>query len=519
MASYKQQAFERSLERARQQRDPEKERRLRRAREDFGYFCRYYMSEGFSTPFATYQLDVVDIVSRRGLTSEQVENLSRYIKSDRRDVLQPSDNLDGLLDLEPRDHGKSTRMSTAFPLWLVCTRPEVFPVIIGANRTRAVDFIDTIKAEIEDSDRILEDFGDLKGGTWKADKITLANGNAIAALGSGEGIRGIKDRYRRPTHIICDDLLKDDEVESKAARDKLYKWFKRTVMNLGKDAFIVLVNTILHPDDLPSRLLAEIRDGKLGNWAGLWFSATTEGSLRGDPIWPERWSKEDLQAKRESLGPVIYATEWDNEPLAESDRKFRRDWFVYYELSDVNPAGMRIIAAVDPATGTSMGDYSAIVIVGALDHIFYVLDAWGERVSDMGLIGKLADLYAVWQPRTVLFEEIGFQKIYKNLVIREAAKMGVALPVEGYKQGASKQLRISSLSPLVESGVIRFRKNQTLLLDQLENFPKDHDDLPDALEMCTSRLMGAGGGPAKGWTYTMRRKTEEIIGKARRFYG
>jgi predicted phage terminase large subunit-like protein len=519
MANYKQQAFSRAIARAQKQADPEKEARLKRAEKDFGFFCRHYMSEGFTVPFGRYQLEVVDIVSRRGITEGQAQKLSGYIKQDRQDVLVPSENLSGLLDLEPRDHGKSTRMSTAFPLWLVCTRPGVFPVIIGANRTRALDFLSTIKQDIEDGDRILEDFGDLKGPTWKSDKITLANGNAIAALGSGEGIRGIKDRYRRPTHIICDDLLKDDEVESKASRDKLYKWFKRTVMNLGKDAFIVLVNTILHPDDLPSRLIKEIREGKLKNWSGLWFSATTRGGLQGSPIWPERWSIEDLQEKRESLGPVIYATEWDNEPMAESDRKFRREWFVTYDLSDVNPAGMRIIAAVDPATGASMGDYSAIVIVGAVDHVFYVLEAWGGRVSDIGLISKLVDLYGVWRPREVLFEEIGFQRIYKDLVVREAAKLGVPLPMEGIKQSVSKQLRISALSPLVESGVIRFRKNQSLLMDQLENFPRDHDDLPDALEMCTSRLMGVGTGQARGFTYAVRRKTEDIINKARRFYG
>jgi phage terminase large subunit-like protein len=91
--------------------------------------------------------------------------------------------------------------------------------------------------------------------------------------------------------------------------------------------------------------------------------------------------------------------------------------------------------------------------------------------------------------------------------------------MEGIKQSVSKQLRISALSPLVESGVIRFRKNQSLLMDQLENFPRDHDDLPDALEMCTSRLMGVGTGQARGFTYAVRRKTEDIINKARRFYG
>lgn len=44
------------------------------------------------------------------------------------------------------------------------------------------------------------------------------------AVGAGQALRGIKNKFQRPTHIICDDLLKDDEVESATVRKKLYTW-------------------------------------------------------------------------------------------------------------------------------------------------------------------------------------------------------------------------------------------------------------------------------------------------------
>jgi len=54
----------------------------------------------------------------------------------------------------------------------------------------------------------------------------------------------------------------------------------------------------------------------------------------------------------------------------------------------------------------------------------------------------------------------------------------------------NKEFRISKLSPLVEAGIIVFYKDrQKLLLEQLEEFPKGHDDLPDALEMAISELI------------------------------
>lgn len=178
--------------------DPEKEARIKRATQDFAYFCQYYLKEAFPIPFAEYQKIIIDIINKQAITEVDVKSLKKFIKKDRHIYLKVSEKLEGILDLEPRDHGKTTRMSQALPLWLVLTRAGVFPVVVGVSRESATNFIESIKLELENNDRILEDFGDLKGRTWKKNKITLKNGNAIAAVGANEGIRGIKDKYRRP---------------------------------------------------------------------------------------------------------------------------------------------------------------------------------------------------------------------------------------------------------------------------------------------------------------------------------
>ncbi len=380
-------------------------------------------------------------------------------------------------------------MSQAFPLWLALTKRHVFPVIAGASKEKATDFLDYIKFELENNALLKEDFGEQKGGIWKKNKITLRNGNAIAAIGAGEAIRGLKDKTTRPTHIICDDLLKDKEVESKTSREHLYRWFKRVIMNLGKDALIVIVNTIMHPDDLPSRLLAEIKEGsKLKSWIGLRFSAITP---EGKPLWPQRWSLADIEKKKTDLGSHIFATEWENEPLPDEERKFRKDWFQGYELQEIRNSRFKIVMAVDPATGKETGDYSAIVIAGRHEKgQIYVLDADGEKISDMRLISKIIAKYKAYKPTKIVFEIQAFQEIYKNQLLREATREGIVLPITGIKHTGNKEFRISKLSPLVEAGIIVFQKErQKLLLDQLEEFPKGHDDLPDALEMAVSALI------------------------------
>ena len=466
--------------------DPEKAARKERAKRDFFYFCNYYLKEAFPTPFAEYQKVVIDIINKRALTKAHIRALKPFIKSDYHKYLRPTAQLAGILDAEPRDHGKTTRMTQALPLWLAVTQENQFPVIIGASLDVACDhFLDSIKFEIENNERIKEDYGDLKGRVWKRNKIILKNRNAIAAVGSRGAVRGIKDRYRRPTTIICDDLLKEDEVESKREREKLYRWFKRVVMNLGKDALIIVVNTIMHPNDLISTLFLELEEkDRLKGWIGIRLRAITPD---GKPLWPQRWSLEKLEQKRKDLGSEAFSTEWLNEPLEEGAKKFRKGWFKYFDLSDIPWSSLPRTMAVDPATGKETGDYSAIVIVASDGNFYYVLEAWAKRISDLDLIRKIIELYRIWKPQTIRFEIQTFQEIYKNQLLREAMKEGIMLPVEGVKHTQNKEFRISKLSPLVEAGLIKFRKEQRLLLEQLENFPKDFDDLPDALEMAITK--------------------------------
>jgi predicted phage terminase large subunit-like protein len=465
----------------------ERRERAERASQDFGFFCQYYLSHAFNLPMAEYQRVIIEVINSGEVRREHIAILSRHVKEKARSCLREG-RFEGLLDIEPRDHGKTTRMAQAFPLWLVLTKQNIFPVIVSASSDSARDILESIRFELEHNERILDDFGGLKGEIWTGRKITLKNGNAIAALGAGQSARGIKDRYKRPTHIICDDLLKDQEVESKVSRDKVYRWFKRVVMNLGKGAKVIIVNTILHPDDLPSRLLKEIETETLKDWVGIVFSAITP---EGKPLWSERWSLEDIEKKREQLGSFVFATEWMNEPIAEEERKFKPEWFQFYEQSELrNIRFERVVMAVDPAVGKATGDYSAFVVVGiTANGQVYVLDAEGEKISDLVLIRRITDKYIAWRPDKILFETQTFQEIYKNQLLREALREGIVLPVKGIKHTVNKELRISKLSPLVEAGIILFKRTQSLLLQQLEEFPRGHDDLPDALEMAVSEAI------------------------------
>lgn len=461
--------------------DAAKAERLRSAEVDFFAFARTYLPHYFSSEPAEYHRILVDIINAEAFTEEHIGRLKPLIKGDYHRYMRPTQHLAGIVDVEPRGFSKSTRFALAYPLWRVLFKKSVFPVIFGASQEAANGAILYLQEEIEQNERLFEDFGDLRGDTWKANFITLSNGSAIAARGAGATTRGMKHGPHRPDLVICDDILKDDAAESRTQRDKVYRWFKRTVYPLGdgSSTLFVVINTIFHNDDIVNRLLDEIDTGDLEHWVGLRFAAFTPS---GASLWPVAKPPEMLERLRRSMGTIAFSTEMMNEPMSDEDSLFRKDWLRIERTFDSDPAKMRIYMGVDPATGAH--DMSAIVVVGIdADGVVRVLDAFGKTMSPDAFTRKLIDMHQIWKPRLIGWEDVTFQKVFRQTVMREAARSGTHLPIKGLLTGGlSKEARLTKLSPLVESGLIRFRGEHRELTDQLITFPKGRfDDLPDAL--------------------------------------
>ena len=78
-----------------------------------------------------------------------------------------------------------------------------------------------------------------------------------------------------------------------------------------------------------------------------------------------------------------------------------------------------------------------------------------------------------------------FQEFFKTELVKRSRQAGAYLPAKGVKTRKDKGLRIESLQPLVHDGILRFKKNQTALIEQLLHYPlAESDDGPDCLALC-----------------------------------
>lgn len=475
--------------------------RLARASTDFTFFCEWYLKEYFFCPPADYQRILYDVIQTRELTPDQCRRLTSLVPKAFRGTFRPRKGIRGIVDVEPRQHGKSTRMTFAYPLWCLLFKKVWFVIIIGASRDDAEGQMDNIKFALETNERILADFPpqtpEGSGRTWSKSHLQLANGTAVLARGKGGSMRGLRHKQHRPDLVIVDDTFKDQESGSSLIRDKVYKWFSRTVIPLGDSALFVVVNTITNEDDLPSRLLDDIRCGRKDNWIGLRFSAECPplpGEDHGRPLWPERYSWEDLKAKQREVGSIAYAIEYLSEPLSDEDRIFKSAWIVRARAADI-PRGLKIYGGVDPATGAH--DQSAMVTIGVdkAGGKIYVLHVAGKTMSTDAFTRQIIDSYRVYHHRRIVMETVQFQAVYKDIIVRQAWGEGLKIPLRGMTPGrASKTVRLMSISPLVENGILVFGPGAEALIDQLVGYPAaGYDDLCDALYYAVKASEGRGG--------------------------
>lgn len=476
--NYRTKAIEKALSKVEIKSDPEKKKRIERAQKDFWFFCFYYLRHKFSDEPAKFHRVLIEIYNKRKITKKQIEELRNLLPEDSFKYIKETKKLEGIVNCWPREHGKTT-IAEAYLLWNAVFKKEKLQLIIASSKEMAESILENIKGDIEEGVYLYEDFGELKGEKWKNDEIKLSNGSIIIAKGIDSSFRGLRKGTSRPTLILLDDVMKDETAYSPTLREKIYRKFKRAVLPLSRDAFVIITNTILHNEDLPSRLLGEIEEGKLKDWIGMRFEAITP---KGEPLWPARWPLEKLNKKKEQLGSIAFAQEYLNRPMSDEDRLFKEEWIEYYEDKEL-PEDLTVAAGVDPATGKEHGDYSAIVVVGKDRRgIIYVLETYVKKVSPQRFMEQLFEVYRRWKPKTIVFEEVAFQEVYKKFILEEASKRGIYLPIKGIKPRGSKELRASKLSPLVENGLIKFKRNQKEVIEQLLNFPKGaHDDGVDAL--------------------------------------
>ena len=394
-----------------------------------------------------------------------------------------------IVNMPPR-HTKSEFASYFLPAWMIGSNPQL--KIIQATHTAelAVRFGRKTKT-LMDSDEYKEVFKTrLREDSQAAGRWETEQGGEYFAVGVQGAVTG-----RGADLLIIDDPHSEQDAYSTTAYEKAYEWYTSGPrQRLQPGAKIVLVMTRWSQKDLTGLLLANQKEAKADHWHVVEFPAIMD---HGSPVWPEYWKLEELEKVKATLPVAKWNAQWMQKPTSEEGALIKREWWRVWK-HDFIPTLHHVIQSYDTAfMKKETSDYSAITTWG----VFYpdqdsganliLLDAIKGRYEFPELRRLALEQYKYWNPETVIIES----KASGLPLTYELRQMDIPVVNFTPSKGNDKHVRVNSVAPLFESGMIwapdqRFAEE---VIEECAAFPYgDHDDLVDSTTQAIMRFRQGG---------------------------
>lgn len=374
-----------------------------------------------------------------------------------------------MINVPPR-FGKTYISSKMFPSWYRGRHEKSEIIQTSYSSTRAVSYTRWVR-DVCESEAYRAIFPPVRvrkdkraAGEWYTE-----NGGIHIGAGAGGGITG------QGAHLaIIDDPVKDyEEAVSAVVQDKIWDWYRSTLYTrLYVNAAVIVIMTRWVTDDLCGRL---IEHEGLAESGGVWHRLSMPiMDAHGKSLWPERYSEDEIQSIRDSVGEKIFQALYMQEPVDAVERLFADPKF------GEGPPGLRLMAYLDPAFGGA--DYSAFT-AGGMDR----------RNGDEGLIhitrGHLwrGSIDVTYNRVEKYCRDLGISVLYvesnqaQKAVAHEFRRRGII--VKEITSTVNKHVRIQN-NVKIHWSRLRFSRavdqdylKQVLLYSELAR----HDDAPDSL--------------------------------------
>lgn len=317
--------------------------------------------------------------------------------------------------------------------------------------------------------------------------------------------------------IIEDDMITEDNFRSLEAilfalelhrqAENLLEDYSGRIITVGNRWTFNDLNHYIHTEEPNTAILSVSVHGPnlSGKYSCRHLPEPVMELLRRmpDPIWPERFTKDDLAKLLEKLKPRIFSAQYLNNPADPDAVDFQQDWLKYCELDLINgtpciiydddPVPMplsecNLYVTWDPAVGGKYATSKNAIAVTAID--------WKGRASllreylkkedphqSMITFIKFCSIYRHWLSASGM-EEVLFQKVLKSDLQRTASEMKVNLRLKriptSTRQNKDQRIR-TALTSWFEGGKAYVRRGCNNFLEQysmfgVPNAPRDMID-------------------------------------------
>lgn len=402
-----------------------------------------------------------------------------------------------IINMPPR-HTKSEFASYLLPAWFLGRFPQKKIIQCSNTAELAVGFGRKVR-NLVDGDTYSKVFPNVAlrhdskaAGRWS----TNMNGEYFA-IGVGGTVTG-----KGADLLIIDDPHSEQEAALAAndpgIYDKVYEWFTSGPrQRLQPGGAIVIVMTRWGKRDLTGQVVKAAAQRGGEEWEVVEFPAILPS---GNPLWPQFWSIEELQALKNELPNPKWQAQYQQAPTSESSAIVKREWWQIWEGENPPFCDYTLMSWDTAFEKNNRADYSACTLWGVFEHPddsginqtnIILLNAFRDRLEFPELKRKVLQEYKDWEPDSMIIEK----KASGAPLIYELRSMGVSVQEFTPTRGNDKISRLNAVSDLFASGRVWAPNTQWAeeVIDEVASFPSgEHDDYVDAVSLALSRFRKGG---------------------------
>ena len=386
--------------------------------------------------------------------------------------------------LVPRSTFKSTFFTVGRTIQAICQDRNSRVLIANATLANAQKFVGEMKDQVRKNETLKKLYGEFYEPKlrWNEDEFDVMGKGLgskeanVTAVGVGGNL--VSQHY---SHIICDDLVNNENSSTRYQADKVIDWWKKAFSLLDYDGEMIIIGTRWSYYELYS-------------WIQEKFSEKIDVYIRGaykddgKLYFPELLNEEKLKELRGLQGSYIFSAFYLNDPVDESSALIKKSQIKYWGEGDaVLPGNLNVFSVCDPAVSQAeTADESSIITVGVdTDNNWWILETRSGQWTTYELIEQLFAVHAQWKPITMTLEVIGQAQGIMLPIHDEEERRKIYLPLVEItsRPQIKKEIRIRSvLQPRFERGKVFIKRDMFDLEEQIIHFPRSkRDDMIDAL--------------------------------------
>lgn len=392
------------------------------------------------------------------------------------------ENPDGIYlagkQLIPTHNSKSSMVTLAYPLWLIFQNPHLNILIVSNEASLAETFGIKLREYIKKYGAYfgvhLSESKHSSTHLMFEDKKGLAG--SIKLVGANGSITG-----RDADYIIIDDPYKGFEDITPTLLQKRIDWFDTIIeQRIESHTKLAILHTRWHSNDLQGYF----KKNRSEDYHFISFPAIKEN---GEQLWPEKYTIEKLEKKRENIGERLFQSIFQQKPIDDSSNFFDLNKFHWHappeELTTIQMCRGWDVASSDPGkndftAGVPMyllNDNKSILITDFVHGQFgkdtsqeiknqIILDGHDNiSIIETGVAAAGALLYDNWE------QQLPGYFLERAIPVPNNSKADRATPLKDYIYDGHVYVDIQD------------NKLRKTFQDEFRAFPNgEHDDIVDA---------------------------------------